>query len=311
MKIAIIGAGFVGLASAWHLLNTQSYTVDLFDPAGIGGGASGIATGLLHPYPGEVGRRSLHATEGLLATKKLLKVSAEALGRAVTKEEGILRFALNEEQEKAFLERVALYDDIVHLGGREFLITSGITVDAKAYLEGLWLACQKKGGSLQQVAVHSLQELKSYDKVVIAAGAGAFQFAECQQLPIKGVKGQVLTCSLAKPIEKSMIAKGYVASGENPATCYLGATYEREYVSDAPDLEHALKELFPRFPHFFGESAPEILDCRAAVRVVHTKHYFPMIKQLDEKTVVITGMGSRGLLYHAYFAEQLLSLIDF
>lgn len=51
MNIAIIGAGFSGLALAYFLLQSSAH-VTLFDAVGIGGGASGIATGLLHPYPG-------------------------------------------------------------------------------------------------------------------------------------------------------------------------------------------------------------------------------------------------------------------
>ncbi|HRD55095.1 MAG TPA: FAD-dependent oxidoreductase, partial [Parachlamydiaceae bacterium] len=50
MKIAIIGAGFAGLATAWHLLQHQDkipLEVTIFDSSGFGGGASGIAAGLL------------------------------------------------------------------------------------------------------------------------------------------------------------------------------------------------------------------------------------------------------------------------
>ncbi|KAJ1698498.1 hypothetical protein LUZ63_007010 [Rhynchospora breviuscula] len=53
-RYAILGAGFAGLSVAWHLLrHTQKGShvcVDIFDENGIGGGASGVAGGLLHPY---------------------------------------------------------------------------------------------------------------------------------------------------------------------------------------------------------------------------------------------------------------------
>ena len=41
------------MAAAWHLLalaGPQAVDVDLFDVAGIAGGASGAAAGLLHPF---------------------------------------------------------------------------------------------------------------------------------------------------------------------------------------------------------------------------------------------------------------------
>ena len=55
MKVAVIGAGFCGLAVVWNLLNQlfqPNLEVTLFDKTAIGSGASGVAAGLLHPYAG-------------------------------------------------------------------------------------------------------------------------------------------------------------------------------------------------------------------------------------------------------------------
>lgn len=52
-RFAVIGAGLAGVAIAWHLLGgataTQPIKVHVYDKAGIAGGASGAAAGLLHP----------------------------------------------------------------------------------------------------------------------------------------------------------------------------------------------------------------------------------------------------------------------
>ena len=72
MKIAIIGAGLSGLSVAWHLSLHRQCAITLFDPQGIAGGASGIAAGLMHPYPGLMGMRSFMASEGIATTKHLL-----------------------------------------------------------------------------------------------------------------------------------------------------------------------------------------------------------------------------------------------
>ncbi len=49
MKIAIVGSGFSGCGVCWHLLQSEGVEITLFSA---GGGASHIASGLLHPYFG-------------------------------------------------------------------------------------------------------------------------------------------------------------------------------------------------------------------------------------------------------------------
>jgi glycine/D-amino acid oxidase-like deaminating enzyme len=53
-RYAILGAGFAGISVAWHLLKESPkelrLSVDVYDEVGIGGGASGVSGGLLHPY---------------------------------------------------------------------------------------------------------------------------------------------------------------------------------------------------------------------------------------------------------------------
>lgn len=53
-RYAVLGAGFAGISVAWHLLQHCSKTsptcIEIYDEVGIGGGASGVSGGLLHPY---------------------------------------------------------------------------------------------------------------------------------------------------------------------------------------------------------------------------------------------------------------------
>ncbi|KAK8918837.1 hypothetical protein KSP39_PZI021871 [Platanthera zijinensis] len=53
-RYAVLGAGFAGLSVTWHLLQHSSkechISIDIYDEAGLGGGASGVSGGLLHPY---------------------------------------------------------------------------------------------------------------------------------------------------------------------------------------------------------------------------------------------------------------------
>jgi glycine/D-amino acid oxidase-like deaminating enzyme len=283
MKIAVIGAGFAGLASAYYL--SEHFQVTLFDLKGIGGGASGISSGLLHPYPGEKGRRSWHADEALEATRELLKVAQQELGQPVANYEGILKVG----------ECLDPGDDVERLSGDTFLIKSGITVFPELYLQGLWLACQKRGVKLVIQNVTNLGCLE-FDQIVLATGAGIRNFPECRHLKINFVRGQVLTCVLDQPLERSISAKRYKAKTPSEGIYHLGATYERDLIDDKPCKETAIALLQPE---------TEVLDCRAGIRVTNPAHYFPILEQINPKTWVITAFGSRGLLYHAYFGKKI------
>jgi glycine/D-amino acid oxidase-like deaminating enzyme len=51
-----------------------------------------------------------------------------------------------------------------------------------------------------------------------------------------------------------------------------------------------------------------VIGCRAGVRA-STPDHRPIVKQVDERIWIFTGLGSKGLLYHALFAEQLVKAI--
>lgn len=278
MKIAVVGAGFAGLAAAYFL--SKHHVVTLLDSKGIGGGASGVSAGLLHPYPGEKGRKSWHADEAMADAKELIEVAETALGKPVAQREGILKIGLCQNPGS----------DVECLGEDRYLITSGITVDSTRYLQGLWRACEKQGVQLLLQSTELLDELRAFDRVVLAVGAGIRHFPECRHLNLGYVKGQVLTCRLKTPLQRSISAKRYTAVIDEK-TCHIGSTYEREFVDDVPCQETAIRLLQPE---------EEVLECKAAIRVTNRAHYFPLVEQINATTWVITAMGSRGLLYHGY-----------
>jgi len=278
MKIAIIGGGLAGLATAFRL--SEYHRVDVFDH---GGGASKIATGLLHPYAGEKGRRSWQADEAMEEAVALL----EAVGPDVCDRSGIVKIGAC----------IGAGDDVEKLEEGKFLIRSGITVFMDRYLEGLSQVCQERGVSFHQREVGALLELSDYDTVVIAAGAGIQKFPECSGLKVNFVKGQALTCRLEEPLVRSVAAKQYIAKTADPTVCHFGATYERGFTSEDACLEEAVRLLKPPYP---------VTGCRAGVRVTNPAHYFPIVKQIDPRTWVITALGSRGLLYHGLVAKMVL-----
>jgi len=311
MNVAIVGSGFGGLALAWYLLQKE-IRVTLFDANEIGcSAASPIAAGLMHPYPGEQARRSWKAAEALSATLELLKLSQEAQGEAVANFSGIMRYALGESQRAHLIERTKEFDDIDRVGEDIFFIRSGVTVYSRLYLEGLKKACLAKGAFFESAFISSLDDLPSYDRTVLACGSGLFHFPETHFLKLKQVKGQVLKCTLPLGLlEMSRVGKGYIALGERPDICYAGATFERAFSDELPDQAMAKKDIFSKIELFFPEvSQLKIIECRAAIRVTREGSYLPFIAPINNKTWGFGAFGSRGLLYHAFFAKQLSELI--
>lgn len=315
-KVAVVGGGFAGLAVAYHLLSTGSQ-VTLFDGKGVGGGASGVASGLLHPYPGECARLSWKGEEGLQMTRALLDV----VGKEVYKGSGILRLALSDKQRRAFRQRAEEREDVdwweaercrAFLKGSHYLsgifIRSGITVHASLYLKGLWRVCESLGGHLEKRNV-SLDHLSGFDQVVLASGGGIRSFLPGMGLKLKFNKGQILVCQKPSYFQKeaSVIGKGYVAHSSSNDECFVGSTYEHDFLSEEPCLGTANDLIFRQIGQFFPSYGSfKVKGCRSALRVANQKSYHPLIGKLDENLYVITGLGSRGLLYHSYLGKILV-----
>jgi glycine/D-amino acid oxidase-like deaminating enzyme len=52
------------------------------------------------------------------------------------------------------------------------------------------------------------------------------------------------------------------------------------------------------------------LSVQAGLRVSVKGHYLPLVGPVTDKMWVFTGLGSRGLLYHALFASILVEAIS-
>lgn len=331
MRVAIIGAGFCGLAAAWHMLQYISLVpqlkVTLLDSRGVGQGASGIAAGLLHPFSGAHAKLNWQGREGVEATKELLKVAAEALKRPVTAPgQGILRLALNKEQENDFqlcANRYPLETQWLDAEACQKLapgsakvpglwIPQGLTIYSPLYLQGLWQACVSRGATMEVKLIHALPELADFDAVIITTGAETLKISELSTLPLKCVKGQVLELAWPEdclPLTCALNSHVYLLMTEGGKSCLAGATYEKGFHEAICDSETAKKDILPKvyelFPPLKGTA---ILNCFAGMRAVTPQHR-PLMQQLSNRHWVLTGMGSKGLLYHALFAKELAGII--
>ncbi|MBX7067570.1 MAG: FAD-binding oxidoreductase [Parachlamydiales bacterium] len=269
MNIAIVGAGYVGLAAAWHLLQ-KNHDVTVFDG---GLGASHVSTGLLHPAPGRKAIPTWNWQEGMESATELLEIA----GSDTFLRNGILRF----------------------IEGEERLIPEGITVFSKKYLAGLKKACSK--ATFIQKWVHSLEELATFDRIVLTTGAESLAWAN---LPLKKTIGQCLICRCNEPLTVSLLGQGHITPTEEPGICLVGSTYEH---TEKPDPQKALA-LIDQVAKFYPPAKEfKILDVLTGVRISPKVGYKPILQKIGSKTWVLTGFGSRGLIYHSLFAKLLAS----
>lgn len=327
MQIAILGAGFAGLALCWHLLEQEDVKgrITLFDPLEIGCGTSGMSSGLLHPYAGRHAKRSWMASEGMASTIQLLKAAS-----IIPCSRGIFRPPQSSTQLEDFRLASQKYDDLEWWDQKTcekmvpgmqaqagLFVTSGITINPTKYLQGLWNACSARGAQIEYRAIQSLQELHSFDVIVVAAGAATGRIPELTQLPLSYIKGQTIELawpSQIAPPPISMIATAYLAMQPEKASCLVGATYERSFANDLPDPAIAVPELKQKAAVLFPElSDAPVTSCNAGIRVFSPDKLTPIagrVKTTGASSVwVFTGLGSKGLLYHGWLAGQLSQAI--
>lgn len=317
MKAAVVGAGFSGLALAWNLLNLKiPLQVDLIDRAGIGSGASGVAAGLLHPFTGLHAKLNRFGMEGYEETAPLLQLASQTLGRSVFKSTPLLRIATTPSMIIDYQKTAEVNPPIEwlpsvepYLKGIKFpgiLIHLAMIVDCPLYLKGLWQACQSRGASLIIREIQTVEELSNYDLIIFATGASNL-FPE---IIVNSVKGQVLEVNLpGKDLVYPINSQGYFFKSFHEEHFIAGATFEKTFTSEEADLSFAKEEIFAKLREIYPAiDEAQVLHCRAGLRA-STKDHLPLIKQISAKVWTLTGMGSKGLLYHAFYAKKLREII--
>lgn len=313
MKIAIVGAGFCGLAACWHLLQNPHNKVWLFDTKGIGSGASGVPNGLLHYYAGPKASLSWQAHTAYPETLILLELASYHLGKKVYSTKGILRpeiagmnfsQAINRPDTEWWQPQECQkhVPELLALPG--LFIRSGIVVDCPSYLQGLWLACQKLGATLCIEKIAWVEELADYDRVLFTVGAGQPSIQGLHAPQVSLIKGQSLQLEWQKPTPLAFALNGSVQFSQTAeGKIFAGATFERKWLVDGPDAscEKELREKIAKMAPAFAKLALRGIwsGYRAA-----TSDKKPFLTQCSPKVWVIGGMGSKGLLYHAWMAKQ-------
>ena len=246
---------------------------------------------MVHPYPNKEGKLVKHGLEAMRLTGELIDTAEKFSDEPVALRTGILR---------ADWKDISLNDDFEKREDGIFIKT-GMTVDVKSYLNGLLKSLPSV--EFRKTAFDG-KEVDNFDRVVWAIGAGIQE--KRYDLPIQFVKGQAFI--MRHPtlkLDHSVVDGGYI-SPMSDNRFLVASTYEHHFVDDKPDYESAaaiLRRRHKRFDEF------ELLEIFSAVRVCRKGSYTPIIEQVGEKEWIFTGLGSKGLLYHGYYAKELVDML--
>jgi glycine/D-amino acid oxidase-like deaminating enzyme len=108
----------------------------------------------------------------------------------------------------------------------------------------------------------------------------------------------------------SLVGNGYIAKVPSEGKWHVGSTYERDEKSPEPDLDKARRLIEPKLRSYIdlpGVIVPT--NVASGIRVFHRQSHLPLIVHPDKRTSIITGLGSRGLLYHALLARDLTEMV--
>lgn len=299
---------------------------------------------LLHPFSPK--GKLLHlGLEGLSATNKLVNASKAHNPDCVLRDQ-LYRIALTENSVGQLKEASAAYPKLASwlsstemekacgtpgMGG--LLLRNGCKViHMPSYLDGLWKACLESNRvtwSRENVTPGEWKDrLTSFDTVVYAAGSGLFhdgilgdESASC--LPIELVRGQSIEVELDSTMasrypNEAILSGKYMTPLPNSNHVLIGATHE--YKAKPLDRSAVVDELqirsFELSPFVWENS--EIVKITSGYRVQSKRGKdgrMPIIGRLScpevQKNIwLITGLSSRGLIYHGIFGSLLSDCIS-
>jgi glycine/D-amino acid oxidase-like deaminating enzyme len=247
------------------------------------------------------------------AASALIEVAEGALGSTVITGRGLLRLATDARKLQAFrrLSRRCTEVSWWETPKDERLtntpgvwIPAGVTIDCPRYLEGLEQACRAAGVEFISHHVESLEELSTYDQIVLCGGHLTSRMVD---LPLTSVKGQIVRFAWpreAPPLPFAVSGYGYVAMSPDGLSCLAGATFEHAFDSEEPDHDLAIRDVRRRVSAYFpliNELEPT--EVYSGVRAT-TPDRKPICQRLSERVWTVTGLGSKGLLWHASLAHE-------
>ena len=341
-SVAVVGGGLSGLAIAYYASQTWSQCrIDIYDPCSPGsGGASSLAC-LMHPHTPK-GRLIWKGIEGMEASLELMNFAEKFCpsSRSVfhLKEKAIQRVCLSRSQADIFMKAADDFPEFLefsppidsptngHFGTT--LLKQSYIVDTPLYLKSLYNGiCSYCNLSWKQSTIDdaSLSELPScYDLVVVCAGAGVKELWKDTPLTmLTHDRGQNIVYKLREEfkgkrrLEHALLSGEYIVPTEaGTLTCGATHEYDAEVIFTPPDLDFALRALSPALQAIYPLHDRDYWPSHAAagVRMLPQRTHLGRIPIIGvhprhKNMWMMSGLGSHGLIHHAYVAKQLVGAV--
>lgn len=339
--IAIVGAGVVGLSTAWRLAR-QGARVLVLDASEFGGRGSRAAAGVAIPSVRLVGDTAMmDLTRG---AREVLAADLAALpdSGALRRGEGILRLAPDaatrqQLQERASAEPAWLgrWIDKAELEQLEpalagtpalgaFVSEHGFMVDTHAYLNALIHAITSLGGTVRfnepvlaieegpsSVKLTTGREKLDADRVALCAGAWCGNIPGLAPLPVAPMRGQMLTLLHPRFRLRHVVSGPTYLAPWRSGEIVVGATEEEAGFADHPTMMGMIQLLAAA-----AKTAPPLRDAQflsawAGLRSV-TPDGRPLIglHPGSRRTFVGTGHGGQGILTGGITGTALAELLQ-
>ena len=199
---------------------------------------------------------------------------------------------------KKFAPRLKKFDDVVMEEG-DALIEDAYTIDVRAYREGLKDLIGRE--HFVEKVVEDLSQVEGWK--VLALGYGVKELLNLPNLMYRKGQQYIGQKKVAPSKYGSIVGRGHVSFLGGDKVC-LGSTYETDFEDDSVDEAFAEYEICKKMEPWYAPLG-DVVDKEfvSGVRVGQDTTYLPLVEEVAEKTLVFTGLGSRGLLYHAYYGK--------
>jgi len=320
MRIAIIGAGLAGTACGFVFKN-HGFDVSIYEAAdSIAAAASGNEWGLFNPRLSA----TLTPQSQYFATafRQAVPVFCD-LENINLKQFGSMHLMCNERREKQLSDCLCNWrwdkSEMQFLSAEEGSKLSGVALKndcvflPKAGVLSPVKLCERYAKNVPVYLNHHVTDLEELeaDIVILSTGLGTRRFSVAQDLPLRGIRGQVtqFTQNVASSSLKKVLCYGGYCVPAVGGIHMVGATFEpwaeHTRIAQKDDVRNLdmLHNVAPQMTR-----GMEVVGHRAAVRVA-MKDRFPAVGRVSDRVFVSVGHGSHGIVSSLMAARVLLEMV--